>query len=160
MTLAQPLKDKANAVFLKKSAATRTIRKRIKSGLATAFLGALVTITGETGPDIDLCAVDEPIFGIITGHAQDADNLDYDADGPFAALTWVMVTIPVPGDVFLLCAPTNIAITLGAGLEPSAGFAIDDAGDGATPNASFAGIALEAVSAVASTETYFWAMKT
>lgn len=159
MALDVALKTKVNAVFFKKSAATRTIRKKTKG--ADIFLGALVTIFGEGSnkPKVDLAAVDEPIFGVVSGRADDADSLDNDADSPFGAAINVMVTHPVPGDVFYVCAPTNTAVTFGSELEVSAGFAIDSAGDGLTPPTSIVGIALQAVAATAATEKYFQAMK-
>jgi len=163
MTLKASLKSKTHAVFLKKSAATRTITK--KTNGADIFLGAVVTIYGEGNAyDIDLCAEDEPIFGIVSGAADDATDLDNDSDDCFADNINVLVTIPVPGDVFYCVTKQNVTVTYGIMLQADGGFVEDT--DFATPTTQInvpwyncVGMALEASTHVTSKEEYIQVMK-
>ena len=162
MTLANPLKSLTHAVFLKKSAATRTIRKKCNG--SDIFLGAVVTIFGESAPSIDLAAEDESIFGIVSGAADDATDLDNDEDDPFADNVNVLVTTPVPGDIFYCVSKTNVDITYGAALQCDGGYVEDtDFATGATsaniPPFGIVGIALEAVTSVTTQEAYIQVMK-
>ena len=164
MTLKASLKSKTNAVFLKKSAATRTIRK--KTNGTDIFLGAVVTIYGESNAyDIDLAAEDEPIFGIVSGRADDATDLDNDSDDCFANNINVLVTIPVPGDVFYCATKTNVTVTYGQALQADGGFVENSDFAAATtqvnvPSFGIVGIALEASTHVTSQEEYIQVMKT
>ena len=164
MTLKASLKSKTHAVFLKKSAATRTITK--KTNGADIFLGAVVTIFGETGArDIDLAGEDEPIYGIVSGRADDATLLDNDSDDPFADNINVLVTIPVPGDVFYCATKQNTTITYGKMLQADGGFVEDtDFASPTTqvnvPSFGIVGMALEASTHVTSKEEYIQVMKT
>ena len=164
MTLKASLKSKTHAVFLKKSAATRTISK--KTNGSDIFLGAVVTIFGESNKyDIDLCAEDEPIFGIVSGRADDATLLDNDSDDPFADDINVLVTIPVAGDVFYCATKQNTTITYGKGLQSDGGYVEDT--DWTTAGTTAAnvnhlntvGISLEASTHVTSKEEYIQVMK-
>ena len=163
MTLAASLKSLTHAVFLKKGAATRTIRK--KTNGTDIFLGAVVTIYGESNAyDIDLAGEDEPIFGIVSGRADDATDLDNDEDDCFANNINVMVTVPVPGDVFYCVSKTNVDITYGAALQCDGGYVEDtDFASGSTsaniPPYGIVGIALEAVTSVTTQECYIQVMK-
>lgn len=164
MTLAASLKSLTHAVFLKKSAATRTIRKKTNGN--DIFLGAVVTIYGEGNAyDIDLAAEDESILGIVSGAADDATDLDNDEDDCFADNTNVMVTIPVSGDVFYCVSKTNVDITYGIALQCDGGYVEDTdwANAGTTvanvPSFGIVGIALEAVTSVTTQECYIQVMK-
>lgn len=163
MTLKASLKSKTHTVFIKKSAATRTIRK--KTNGADIFLGAVVTIYGETNVyDIDLAAEDEPIFGIVSGRADDATDLDNDSDDCFANNINVMVSIPVPGDVFYCATKQNITVTYGSALQADGGFVENTDFAAAQTSANIppygiVGIALEASTHVTSKEEYIQVMK-
>jgi len=164
MTLKASLKSKTHTVFIKKSAATRTIRK--KTNGADIFLGAIVTIFGESNLyDIDMAGEDEPIFGVVSGRADDATNLDNDKDTPFATNINVMVTIPVPGDVFYCTTKQNTTITYGFALQVDGGFVENSQFEAANtvtnniPPWGIIGIALESSTHVTSKEECIQVMK-
>lgn len=163
MTLKATLKSKTHAVFLKKSAATRTIRKKCNG--SDLFLGAVVAIFGEGNKyDVDLAAEDEPIFGIVSGRADDATDLDNTSDNTFADNANILVTIPVSGDVFYCVTKQNVTVTYGKMLQADGGFVEDT--DFATPTTQLnvpwfgcVGMALEASTHITSQEEYIQVMK-
>jgi hypothetical protein len=164
MTLKASLKSKTHAVFIKKSAATRTIRK--KANGSDIFLGAVVTIYGESNAyDVDLAAEDETIFGIVSGAADDATDLDNDSDDCFADNANILVTIPVPGDVWYSATKQNVTVTYGQALQADGGF-VENTDFSQTksaqnvPSYGIVGIALEASTHVTSKEEYIQVMKT
>ena len=163
MTLKASLKSKTHTVFIKKGAATRTLRK--KTNGSDIFLGAVVTIFEESNVyDIDLAGEDEPIYGIVSARADDATDLDNDSDDPFADNINVMVTFPVPGDVFYCVTKQNTTITYGFALQADGGF-VENTNFEATgtnqniPPYGIVGISLEASTHVTSKEEYIQVMK-
>ena len=102
---------------------------RVRANGADLFIGAAVTIYGETAsdPDVDLCATGEVPSGYITGPADDALDLDKDADDAYADNTYLMMYVPAQGDRLLLCAntDTSLAVTRGGPVYALAGFVQD-----------------------------------
>lgn len=127
-----------------------------KTNASDMFLGALVTIFGETLPDLDLCAKGECVLGIIHSVVGEEEDFSYDSDNTIDDNTLVNVYIPAKGSRVLLTAKTNTAITQGHRIQADAGFIIDFAYTDGTENTdtleSSIGFAMHAVSAAASTE--------
>lgn len=131
MTLKSPLKTKLSLrpdIVIKKSG-PGGYEMTVRANGADLFIGALVTVYGESAsdPDVDLTASGEITTGVITGPAVDALNLDNDSDDAYADNTMLKCYIWARGDQILLCGKTNstLAITKGAGGYALAGFIQD-----------------------------------
>ena len=120
------------------------------------FIGMIVTGKAETFPDIDPCAEDEMILGMVEGYTnRDEVNKTYgywyqDGDVPFADNKWVIVGILTPGQVLWFCSASNTTIAVGDGLK-----VVDGLMKVASTGDDIIAIAEEAVTGVASTTKYF-----
>ena len=132
--------------------------KKVRANGSDLFLTAGVTKTGETAgnPDVDLAAVGEVVFGIITGTADSGVDLSKDADSPYADNTWLMMYIPDVNDEVYMTILSATVVTEYTRIGISAGFiapftyadgtSITDTTNG------YVGIALEAGAGATATE--------
>lgn len=135
--------------------------QRIEDAYTTGsdiFIGAGVTRFGETKPNIDLCAEVDALWGFVLGYNKQLNTIDSqgffyrDYDNPFAASKWVLVGIPVPGNVYLVLSETNTTIAINDKLKCVDGvFAVADTND------NYQMIAEEAVVGASDTRKYFYA---
>ena len=87
------------------------------------FLTAGVTKFGEANKyDVDLCAEDEPLSGIIVGQADDATDLDKDSDSTFADNVNLKMAVPIPGEEVYLTSANAASVTYGKMIQCEAGF--------------------------------------
>ena len=156
MTLASPLKTVMgrHGSIIRKGGNGET--KLVRANGTDIFLGAAVTYTGETRPDVDLCAKGEQMDGIIIGPAYTALDLDKDSDSCFADNTWLIMYIPLPGDEIYMTAKTNTSITVNVRIQIDGGFIIPwayvDGAEVTDTLESVIGKSLTAVTGAASTE--------
>lgn len=159
MTLASPLKTVIgrNGSIIRKGG--KGTYHKVRANGADLFIGAAVTRTGESAddPDVDLCGAGENIDGYIVGPADDAIDLDKDADDPYADNTWLLMYKPGIGDEIYIVIKTNTAITVNTLVQIEAGFGIawayTDSTELTDTLRSIAGLARNTISAVAATET-------
>lgn len=119
MTLATPLKDLTHSVWNRRIVGNEVPKQTTGTDI---FLTAGVTIFGQTGIDIDLCAEDEPLSGIVVGRSDDATDLDADSDDCYAADVNVNMGIPIPGEEVYLTSITNEDIAIGVIVQCDGGF--------------------------------------
>ena len=74
-----------------------------KTNGADLFLGAVITLFGETAPDCDLCQSSEPPAGILMELADDANDFSKDAQGLIATDINIKYANPSKDDEFLVC---------------------------------------------------------
>ena len=74
-----------------------------KTNGADLFLGAVITLYGETAPDADLCQSSEPPAGILMELADDANDFSKDAQGLIATDINIKYANPMKDDEFLVC---------------------------------------------------------
>ena len=115
MTLGSPLKTVLgrNGSIIRRKMGIGGRFEKVRANGADLFMTAFVTRTGETDPDVDLCAKGEHIDGVIYGEADGTINLDKDSDDCYADNTWLLMYAPVPGDEIYFTAKTNSAIGKG-----------------------------------------------
>lgn len=159
--LAAKLSGQSKDIFLKKKGARDPILVKASSGGTTIFLTALVTKTGETAgtPEVDLTVTGEHVDGVIVGKAWDATDLTKDSDSPYADLTLLFMEEIEIGDEFWVTAKTNTAIGYRERVIADGGFGApfvySDTSEITDTLQSVIGIAMEIVSATASTEKLF-----
>ena len=120
MTLAASLKSITNSVWNRRIVGNE---EDVKANGDDLFLTAGVTIYGESNAyDVDLCAEDEQLSGIIVGQADDATDLDKDSDDCFSDDTNLKMGIPIPGEEVYLTAKTAVTVTYGKILQCDGGF--------------------------------------
>jgi hypothetical protein len=148
MTLVTPLKEITHSVWNRRTLGNEV--PVIANG-SDIFLTAGVTQYGETGPDVDLCAEDEQLSGIICGQADDATSLDKDSDDPFDDNTPLHMAVPIPGEEVYLTAKTAGSITKDKVVQCDGGFFedIDFSAGQTSANVPYAGsMLLQAKSAI------------
>lgn len=162
MTLSASLKSKTHSVW--------NLRKRgtevdVKANGADLFLTAGVTKFGETGPDVDLCAEDEPLSGIIVGRSDAATDMDKDSDDTYANDTNLKMGVPTVGEEIFVTAKTAITVTKDQVLQCDGGFFEDTdfAAAESAGNVPFAGsnmlVATEAITGISGIEQIFIARR-
>ncbi len=121
------------------------------------FIGMMVTGKGETFPDIDPCAEDEQPLGILEGYTNknkiDDKPAGYwyrDGDVPFDDNKWVIIGIPIPGQILWFCSASNTTIEIDDALK-----IVDGLMDVASTGDQIYATAEEAVVAASSTTKYF-----
>jgi len=165
MTLAATLRSlNPSGVISHRSSATRIMDTMRMNG-SDGFLGAGVTIFGESNRyDLDLTGEDEVNTGVIVGEAGGETDLSKDASSPYADNQKVLLMIPMPADVFYMCAKTAATITYGKAVQVDGGF-VEDTDWSASESAAnihplnIPGIALEAVTGVSGIEAYLKILK-
>jgi|GEM_PF-3877383 len=162
MTLASPLKTVLgrNGSIIRKMMGSGGRFEKVRANGTDIFITAFVTRTGETDPDVDLCAKGEHCDGIIYGPWSGDVDLDKDSDDCYDDNTWLMMYVPVNGDEIYFTAKTNSAIGKGDLVQVDGGFGIAFAyadGTEATDTLqSVVGTCQDAVTAAASTEKVTW----
>ena len=162
MTLAASLKSKTHSVWNRKIIGNEV---DVKANGADLFLTAGVTTYGESNKDVDLCAEDEQLSGIIVGQADDATNLDKDSDDTFADNTNLKMGIHIPGEELYLTSKTNATVTYGKIVQCDGGFFEDTdfTANESAANVPYAGSMLfqaeEGVTAVSGQESIFLAKR-
>jgi len=138
----------------------------VKCNGADIFLTAGVTIVGETNAyDVDLCAEDEQLSGIVVGRADEATDLSKDADSPYADNTNIKMAIPIPGEEVYLTSKSGSTVTKGKIVQCDGGFFenTDFAANESAANVPYAGSmlfqALETVTGVSGVEAIFLAKR-
>ena len=121
MTLAASLKSKTHSVWNRRIVGNEV---DVKANGSDLFLTAGVTIFGETAksPDVDLCAEDEQLSGIIVGQADDATDLDKDSDDTFDDDVNLKMGVPIPAEEVYLTTITNSTVTFGKIVHCVGGF--------------------------------------
>jgi len=164
MTLSASLKSRTHSVWNRRIVGTEV---DVKANGADLFLTAGVTIFGETAKshDVDLCAEDEVLAGIIVGQADDATDLDKDSDDTFADDVNLKMGVPIPGEEMYLTAGNGMSVVYGNIVQCDGGFfETTQFATGATSaNVPYAGSlmfqALESVTGVSGTEVIFLAKR-
>lgn len=91
------------------------------------FIGAGVARTGETKPIIDLCAMNETLWGFVLGYAKQLETIDpqgyyyRDYDHPFGASKKILVGIPKQSSVYLVLSETAETLAVGQKIYCTAG---------------------------------------
>jgi len=136
--------------------------QRVEEGKTTGtdmFIGAGVTRRRETSPNIDLCAEQEGLLGILLGYANHKDNTiptegyyynDYDV--PFAAAKWVLIGIPKQGGIYLVLSETNVTLQEGMKLK-----CVDGVFSEADTNDNYQMTCEQAITGAVNTRKYFYA---
>ena len=162
MTLSASLKSKTHSVWnLRKSG----IEVDVKANGADLFLTAGVTKFGETGPDVDLCAEDEQLSGIIVGRSDAATDMDKDSDDTYADDTNLKMGVPSTGEEIFLTAKTAITVTKDKAVQCDGGFFenTDFAAAESAANVPYAGsmllVATEAITGISGIEQIFLARR-
>jgi len=121
MTLLASLKSRTNSVW---NMRLNSVEVSVRSNGADLFLTAGVTKFGETSAtaDVDLCAEDEQLSGIITGQGDRETNFDKDSDDTFADNTILLMGMPVVGAEIYLTAKVATAVTHGKIVQCDGGF--------------------------------------
>lgn len=164
MTLTASLKSRTNSVWNRRIVGNEV---DVKANGADLFLTAGVTIQGETAKshDVDLCAEDEQLSGIIVGQADDATDLDKDSDDCFADDVNLKMGVPIPSEEVYLTAGNGMSVTYGKIVQCDGGFfeTTDFAAAESAANVPYAGSmllqALEAVTGVSGSEVIFLAKR-
>jgi len=162
MTLGSPLKTVIgrDGDIIRKKMGSGGRFEKVRANGVDIFMTALVTRTGETAPDVDLCAKGEVVDGVIYGEANGTINLDKDSDDPYDDNTWLMMYIPARGDEVYFTAKTNSAIDQGKQVQADGGFGIafayTDTAEATDTLVSTIGVNAEAITATASTEKVGW----
>ena len=126
MTLAASLESLTHSVWNRRIVGNEL---DFKTNGADMFLTAGVTIYGESNAyDVDLCAEDEPLSGIVVGRADEATNLNKDSDDPIATNTNIKVGVPIPGEELYLTSKTAATVTYGNIVQCDGGFFEDTDG--------------------------------
>jgi len=122
------------------------------------FIGAGVTRRRETKPNIDLCAEQEALLGILLGYTGHKDNTiptqgyyynDY--DNPFVAGKWVFIGIPKQGGIYLILSATNVTLLEGMKLK-----CVDGVFQEADTNDNYQMTCEQAITAAVNTRKYFY----
>ena len=93
----------------------------------TIFIGAGVCRFGETRPNIDLCAMNEALWGFVLGYVKQLNTIDpqgyyyRDYDHPFGASKWVNVGIPKQSSVYLVLSETAETLSVNDKIYCTAG---------------------------------------
>lgn len=162
MALAASLKSKTSSVWNRRVVGTEV---DVKANGSDLFLTAGVTHFGETGKDVDLCAEDEQLSGIIVGRADDATDLDKDSDDTFADNVNLKMGIPIPGEEMYLTSKNNTTVTKGKIVQCDGGFfennqfAADETFNNVPYAASMMFQAMATVTATSGQETIFLAKR-
>lgn len=162
MTLAASLKSKTHSVWNRRVIGNE---EDVRANGSDLFLTAGVTFFGESNADVDLCAEDEQLSGIIVGSADDATNLDKDSDDTFADNANLKMGVPSVGEEIFLTATTAASITYGTVVQCEGGFFGDSdfAANESAANVPYAGSMLlqcrEAVTGVSGLEYIFLAKR-
>ena len=164
MTLSASLKSRTNSVWNRRIVGNEV---DVKANGSDLFLTAGVTIVGETAksPDVDLCAEDEQLSGIITGQADDASNLDKDSDDTFDDDANLKMGVPIPSEELYLTAGNGMTATFGKIVQCDGGFFedVDFTASQTSANVPYAGSMLlqaqETVTGVSGVEVIFLAKR-
>ena len=119
MTLVTPLKDITHSIWNRRINGSEV---DVRANGSDLFLGAGVTEYGETSPDVDLCAEDEQMSGIICASSDDATNLDKDSDDTFADNTNLKMAVPQSSEEVYVCAKTGVTVTKDKLIQCDGGF--------------------------------------
>lgn len=160
MTLSASLKSRTHSVWNRRIVGNEV---DVKANGSDLFLTAGATIVGETAktPDVDLCAEDEQLSGIIVGQADDATNLDKDSDDTFDDDENLKMGIPIPGEELYLTSGNGMSVTYGKIVQCDGGFfeTTDFNANESAANVPYAGSMLlqaqEAVTGVSGVEVIF-----
>ncbi len=164
MTLSASLESRTNSVWNRRIVGNEI---DVKANGSDLFLTAGVTIVGETAksPDVDLCAEDEQLSGIIVGQADDADNLDKDSDDTFDDNVNLKMGVPIASEEVYLTAGNGMSVTYGKVVQCDGGFfeTTEFDADQSSANVPYAGSMLlqaqEAVTGVSGVEVIFLAKR-
>ena len=162
MTLQASLKSITHSVWNRRIVGSE---EDVKANGTDLFLTAGVTKFGEGNKfDVDLCAEDEALSGIIVGQADDATDLDKDSDDTFSDNVNLKMGVPIPSEEMYLTGKTATSITFGKILQCDGGFFEDtDFSAGActvnVPWLSMMFQSIEAVTGVSGLEIIFLAKR-
>lgn len=162
MTLSASLKSKTHSVWNLRKNGTEV---DVISNGTDLFLTAGVTKFGETGPDVDLCAEDERLSGIIVGRSDAATDMDKDSDDTYANNINLKMGVPTTGEEIFLTAKTAATVVKDQTLQCDGGFFEDTdfAAAESAANVPYAGSMLlastEAVTGVSGLEIIFLARR-
>lgn len=133
-----------------------------KTNGADLFLGAIITLYGETAPDADLCSSAEPPAGILMELADDANNFSKDAQSPIATDINIKYANPSKDDEFLACLKVGWGCTKEhiAVVSDEPGYVAPEAPAASSiaslPPFRFIGKFMETVTGVAGKNAYVW----
>ena len=122
------------------------------------FIGAGVCRFGETRPNIDLCAMNEALWGFVLGYNRQLNTIDpqgyyyRDYDNPFGSSKWVLVGIPKQSSVYLVLSETEETLAVNDKI-----YCKDGVFTKAASGHNYQMICEEAVTGVGNVRKYFYA---